>query len=88
MVPTKIISNISNIDCVVNDQTNDYVADHSREENNANSGSNGFSNRSKPDLGKIINVNSKAPQNGLNEDSKAQSVAMTAAYVEKKRKKY
>ena len=68
--------------------TGKIFADPSREENNANSGSNGFSNRSKPDLGKIINVNSKAPQNGLNEDSKAQSVAMTAAYVEKKRKKY
>ena len=102
----------------------------SREENNANKGSNSSSNRSKPDSGKITHVNLKAPQNGLNEPSKAQSVAthpattsvinnsksdskqlpqtgekdnytysalglllglnvsMTAAYVEKKRKKY
>ena len=47
----------------------------SREENNANKGSNSSSNRSKPNSGKIIHVNSKTPQNGLNEPSKAQSVA-------------
>ena len=46
----------------------------SREENNANKGSNSSSNRSKPNSGKIIHVNSKTPQNGLNEPSKAQSV--------------
>ena len=46
----------------------------SREENNANKGSNSSSNRSKPDSGKITHVNLKAPQSGLNEPSKAQSV--------------
>ena len=66
--------NISNADRVVNDQTNDDFADPVREENNANKGSNNSSNRSKPDSGKIIHVNSKAPQNGLNEPVKGQSV--------------
>lgn len=47
----------------------------SREENNANKGSNSSYNRSKPNSGKISHVNSKTPQNGLNEPSKAQSVA-------------
>ena len=46
----------------------------SREENNANKGSNSSSNRSKPDSGKITHINLKAPQKGLNEASKAQSV--------------
>ena len=59
MVPTKIISNISNIDCVVNDQTNDYFADPSREENNANKRSNSFSNRSKPDSGRLSMLTQK-----------------------------
>ena len=68
-------TNISNTDHVVNDQTNDDFADPVREENNANKGSNNSSNRSKPEAGKIIHVNSKTPQNGLNEPSKAQSVA-------------
>ncbi|OXC22272.1 hypothetical protein AYP92_03740 [Lactobacillus crispatus] len=47
----------------------------SREENNANKGSNSSYNRPKLDSGKITRVNLKAPQNGLNEPSKAQSVA-------------
>ena len=45
----------------------------SREENNASKGSNSSSNRSKPNSGKIIHVNSKTPQNGLNEPSKSVS---------------
>ena len=68
--------NISNADHVVNDQTDDdNFADPSREENNANKGSNSSSNRSKPEAGKIIHVNSKTSQNGLNEPVKGQSVA-------------
>ena len=47
----------------------------SREENNANKGSNSPSNRSKPDSGKIIHADVKSAQNGLNGPSKAQSVA-------------
>ena len=62
-------------DRLVNDKNDDNFADPSREENNANKGSNSSSNRSKPDSGKITHVNLKAPQNGLNEPSKAQSVA-------------
>ena len=46
----------------------------SREENNANKGSNSSSNRSKPDSGKIIHADDKSAQNGLNGPSKAQSV--------------
>ena len=68
-------TNISNTDHVVNDQKDDDFADPSREENNANKGSNNSSNRSKPEAGKIIHVNSKTPQNGLNEPYKAQSVS-------------
>ena len=65
-----------NADRVVNDQTDDdNFADPSREENNANKGSNSSSNRSKPEAGKIIHVNSKTSQNGLNEPVKGQSVA-------------
>ena len=81
MVPTKIISNISNIDCVVNDQTNDYFADPSREENESNKGSNSSSNRSKPDSDKIIHADAKHAHNGLN-------VTVTTVGVEEKRKKY
>ena len=62
-------------DRVVNEQTDDDFADPVREENNANRGSNNLSNRSKPDSGKIINVNLKTPQNGLNEAVRGQSVA-------------
>ena len=62
-------------DRVVNDQTDDNFSDPSREENNANRGSNSLSNRSKPDSGKIIHVDVKSAQNGLNEPSKARSVA-------------
>ena len=47
----------------------------SREENNANKGSNSSSNRSKPEAGKIIHVNSKTPQNGSNKLVRGQSVA-------------
>ena len=69
-------------DRVVNDQTDDdNFADPSREENNANKGSNSSSNRSKPDSGKITHVNSKTPQNGLNVLSKAQSVATHPATI-------
>ena len=69
-------TNISNTDHVVNDQTDDAnFADRSREQNESNKGSNSLSNRSKPKAGKITHVNLKAPQNGLNEPSKAQSVA-------------
>ena len=67
--------NISNANRVVNDQNDDDFADPSREENNANKGSNSSSNRSKSDSGKIIHVNSKTPQNGLNEAVRGQSVA-------------
>ena len=69
------LENISTADRVVNDQTDDDFADPVREENNANKGSNSSSNRSKPEAGKIIHVNSKTPQNGLNEPVKGQSVA-------------
>ena len=62
-------TNISTTDHVVNDQTDDDFADPSREENNNSKAPEKASNRSKPDSGKIINVNSKAPQNGLNEAS-------------------
>ena len=63
-------------DRVVNDQTDDdNFADPAREQNESNKSSNSSSNRSKPEAGKIIHVNSKTPQNGLNELSKAQSVA-------------
>ena len=68
-------THISNTDHVVNDKTDDAFADLSREENNANKGSNSSSNRSKPDSGKIIHADIKSAQNGLNEPSKAQSVA-------------
>ena len=67
--------NISTADRVVNDQTDDDFADPVREENNANRGSNSLSNRSKPDSGKIINVNLKNPQNGFYEAVRGQSVA-------------
>ena len=55
----------------------DGLAIPSREngENNANKGLNNPSNRSKPEAGKIIHANAKSAQNGLNEPSKAQSVA-------------
>ena len=67
--------NISNANRVVNDQTDDdNFVDPSHKENNANKGSNGSSNRSKPGSGKIIHVNSKTPQNGLNEPVKGQTV--------------
>lgn len=69
------LENISTADRVVNDQTDDDFADPVREENNANRGSNSLSNRSKPDSGKIINVNLKAPQNGFYEAVRGQSVA-------------
>ena len=50
-------TNISNTDHVVNDQTDDdNFADPSREENNANKGSNSSSNRSKPDSGKRLSM--------------------------------
>ena len=68
-------TNISTADRVVNDQTDDDFADPVREENNASRGSNSLSNRSKPDSGKIINVNLKTPQNGFNEAVRGQSVA-------------
>ena len=67
-------TNISNTDHVVNDQTDDDFADPVREENNANRGVNSLSNRSKPDSGKIINVNLKPPQNGFFEAVRGQSV--------------
>ena len=61
-------------DRVVNDQTDDdNFADSSREYNDGQ-GSKSTSNRSKPDSGKIIHVNSKTPQNGLNEAVRGQSV--------------
>ena len=62
-------------DRVVNDQNDDDFADPSREQNESNKGSNSSSNRSKPDSGKIIHVDVKSAQNGLNEPSKARSVA-------------
>ena len=69
-------TNISNTDHVVNDQTDDdNFADPSREQNESNTGSNSSSNRSKPKAGKITHVNLKAPQNGLNEAVRGQSVA-------------
>ena len=62
-------------DRVVNDQTDDdNFADSSREYNDGQ-GSKSTSNRSKPDSGKIIHVDVKSAQNGLNEPSEAQSVA-------------
>ena len=68
--------NISPADRVVNDQTdNDNFAASSREQNKSNKGSNSSSNRFKPDSGKIIHVDVKSAQNGLNEPSKARSVA-------------
>ena len=67
--------NISNANRVVNDQTDDdNFTDPSRKENNTNKSSSSSSNRSKPDSGKIIHVNSKTPQNGLNEAVRGQSV--------------
>ena len=69
-------TNISNTDHVVNDQADDAnFAARSRKENNTNKSSSSSSNRSKPDSGKIIHVNSKTPQNGLNEAVRGQSVA-------------
>ena len=63
-------------DRVVNDQTDDdNFADPAREQNESNKSSNSSSNRSKPDSGKIIHVDVKSAQNGLNKPSKAQSVA-------------
>ena len=63
-------------DRVVNDQTDDdNFSNPVREQNEPNKGSNSLSNRSKPDSGKIIHVDNQTPQNGLNEPSKAQSVA-------------
>lgn len=63
-------------DRVVNDQTDDdNFSNPVREQNEPNKGSNNLSNRSKPDSGKIIHVDNQTPQNGLNEPSKAQSVA-------------
>ena len=61
-------------DRVVNDQTNDF-ADSSREENDNSKAPEKASNWSKPDSGKIINVNLKTPQNGFNEAVRGQSVA-------------
>ena len=67
-------TNISNADRVVNDQTNDDFADPVREQNESNKGSNSSSNRYNPKAGMITHVNSKTPQNGLNEPVKGQSV--------------
>lgn len=53
------VKNTSIDDRVVNNKNDDNFADPSREENNANKGSNSSSNRSKPEAGKIIHVNSK-----------------------------
>lgn len=62
-------------DRVVNDQTDDNFTDPVREQNESNKGSNSLSNWSKPDSGKITHTDVKSAQNGLNEPSKAQSVA-------------
>ena len=61
-------------DRVVNDQTDDF-ADSSREENDNSKAPEKASDWSKPKAGKIIHVNSKTPQNGLNEAVRGQSVA-------------
>lgn len=58
-----------------NDQTDDDNFDDSSREYNDGQGSKLTSNWSKPDSGKIIHVNSKSPQNGLNEAVRGQSVA-------------
>ena len=62
-------------DRVVNDQTDDdNFADPVREDNDGQ-GSKSTSDWSKPVSGKIIHVDAKNVQKGLNEASKAQSVA-------------
>lgn len=61
-------------DRVVNDQTDDF-ADSSREENDNSKAPENASDWSKPKAGKITHVNSKTPQNGLNEAVRGQSVA-------------
>ena len=64
-----------NADRVVNDQTDDdNFADPVREDNDGQ-GSKSTSNWSKPVSSKITQVDNKASQRGLNEASKAQSVA-------------
>ena len=67
--PTDIFS-----DHVVNDQTDDDNFDDSSREYNDGQGSKSTSNWSKPVSGKIIQVDNKASQRGLNGASKVQSV--------------
>ena len=61
-------------DRVVNDQTDDDNFDDSSREYNDGQGSKSASNWSKPVSGKIIHVDAKNVQKGLNEASKAQSI--------------